>query len=335
MLTRGGTGAKLAGPTVPMITLKRNMVDVEKLNSLLEDAVKQAFSAPSRIAADYCPHDEGELDFYFLSLQGPRAANEDEYCVVEHVNEYFDLPEGTPNYSFFGVYDGHSGKFGSIYTRSQLISQIFRHPDFHSDPDKAFNDAFLLTDKLINDIEERENFDCGTTAISCCIRDHKDLLISNVGDCEGFTCRAGEPVRMAVAHRPSDEAEKARIKALGGAVVWFGTWRVNGMLAVSRSLGDHSVKNLVIAQPDTSRLEVTAEDEFLVCASDGIWDVLDFPGAIEIVYKTLREGKGRRACCKEICEEALRRGTKDNVTVVVVFFQKEVAGLPFAEQVKC
>mmetsp|Transcript_22661 Transcript_22661/g.89655 ORF Transcript_22661/g.89655 Transcript_22661/m.89655 type:complete len:1045 (+) Transcript_22661:264-3398(+) len=335
MLTRGGTGAKMSGPVVPMITLKRNMVDVEKLNSILKEAISESFGSPTLPASNKCPHDDGELDFYFLSLQGPRAANEDEYCVVEHVNEYFDLPEGTPNYSFFGVYDGHSGKFGSVYTRSQLISQIFRHPDFHTEPDKAFVDAFTLTDKLINDIEERENFDCGTTAISCCIRDHKEMLISNVGDCEGFTCRAGQPVRMAVAHRPSDEDEKARIKALGGAVVWFGTWRVNGMLAVSRSLGDNSVKNLVIATPDTSRLEVTDEDEFLVCASDGIWDVLDFPGAIEIVYNTLREGKGRKACCNEICQEALRRGTKDNVTVVVIFFQKEVGGISFEDQVKC
>lgn len=31
--------------------------------------------------------------------------------------------------------------------------------------------------------------------------------------------------------------EKQRIEALGGCVIWFGTWRVNGSLSVSRAIG--------------------------------------------------------------------------------------------------
>jgi len=39
-------------------------------------------------------------------------------------------------------------------------------------------------------------------------------------------------------HKPEREDEKKRIEEMGGCVVWFGAWRVNGSLAVSRAIGD-------------------------------------------------------------------------------------------------
>jgi len=42
------------------------------------------------------------------------------------------------------------------------------------------------------------------------------------------------------AHKPERKDEKERIEALGGRVIWFGAWRVNGNLAVSRAIGEFS-----------------------------------------------------------------------------------------------
>ena len=51
-----------------------------------------------------------------------------------------------------------------------------------------------------------------------------------------------------------------------------GAWRVHGVLSVSRSIGDAHLKNWVLAEPDTKILHLTSDMEYLVLASDGLWE---------------------------------------------------------------
>lgn len=51
-----------------------------------------------------------------------------------------------------------------------------------------------------------------------------------------------------------------------------GVWRVHGILSVSRSIGDAHLKDWVVAEPDTKILQLTSDMEFLVLASDGLWE---------------------------------------------------------------
>lgn len=74
------------------------------------------------------------------------------------------------------------------------------------------------------------------------------------------------------------EAKQSNVSApllllQGGVVVWAGTWRVGGVLAVSRAFGDKPLKRYVIATPDVRDEKIAPEDEFLILASDGLWDV--------------------------------------------------------------
>jgi hypothetical protein len=67
---------------------------------------------------------------------------------------------------------------------------------------------------------------------------------------------------------------QARIKAAGGRVVFSsGSHRVMGMLAMSRAIGDHFLRPYVIAEPEVACMERTLQDEVLVLATDGLWDV--------------------------------------------------------------
>ena len=61
---------------------------------------------------------------------------------------------------------------------------------------------------------------------------------------------------------------------LKGGYVEFrrGGWRVHGILSVSRSIGDAHLKDWVLAEPDTKVLKLTPDMEFLVLASDGLWE---------------------------------------------------------------
>lgn len=51
-----------------------------------------------------------------------------------------------------------------------------------------------------------------------------------------------------------------------------GVWRIQGSLAVSRGLGDQHLKNWVVAEPETKVIRIQPECEFLILASDGLWD---------------------------------------------------------------
>ncbi|KAA8544621.1 hypothetical protein F0562_022633 [Nyssa sinensis] len=51
-----------------------------------------------------------------------------------------------------------------------------------------------------------------------------------------------------------------------------GVWRVNGSLAISRAIGDLHLKEWLISEPEIKKLPLTSDYEFLITASDGLWD---------------------------------------------------------------
>ncbi len=62
-----------------------------------------------------------------------------------------------------------------------------------------------------------------------------------------FLCCAA--MALSEDHKPNRTDERSRIEAAGGVVVWAGTWRVGGVLAVSRAFGDRLLKRCARAQP--------------------------------------------------------------------------------------
>lgn len=97
------------------------------------------------------------------------------------------------------------------------------------------------------------------------------LYCANAGDARGVLCRAGRGIRLTYDHKGSDKQEAKRIMDAGGFVM---SGRVNGVLAVTRSLGDSSMKEYVVGAPYTTETELCEEDEFLILACDGVCEVL-------------------------------------------------------------
>lgn len=87
-------------------------------------------------------------------------------------------------------------------------------------------------------------------------------------------CVVVTAVAMSIDHKPNTREERTRIEDAGGVVVWAGTWRVGGVLAVSRAFGDRPLKRYVIPTPDIREEVLTGADECLILASDGLWDVI-------------------------------------------------------------
>eukprot|EP01096_Ripella_sp_DP13-Kostka_P012974 TRINITY_DN552_c6_g1_i2.p1 TRINITY_DN552_c6_g1~~TRINITY_DN552_c6_g1_i2.p1 ORF type:complete len:865 (-),score=425.80 TRINITY_DN552_c6_g1_i2:154-2748(-) len=316
---------KKAPPVIVMKSVTNDMVDMQQLQKLVEETVNNHYASLRDALAKASTVRDPQLDVYFLSVIGPRQANEDEICIVRHVNEWFNLPDGktSSKYSFFAVYDGHNGHHAAKFSRRYLHRNVLVHDGFDSDLKQAIEDSFHKTDELVNHIQESaKHQSCGTTALTMWVRDNKELIVGNAGDCQGFIKRADQVVQLAPIHSPSGESERARIKASGGAVVCFGTWRVNGVLAVSRSIGDFTLKNLVIATPDVLRYDLNDEDEWAILASDGLWDVTKPHELPDLVNEGLAKG-GREYVCKHLCDTALLRNSKDNVSVVVIFFRPD------------
>jgi protein phosphatase PTC1 len=160
------------------------------------------------------------------------------------------------------------------------------------------------------------------------------LYTANAGDARGVLCRAGRAVRLTYDHKGSDKQEAKRITDAGGFVM---SGRVNGVLAVTRSLGDSSMKEYVVGSPYTTETELGSEDEFLILACDGVsslvgclcfevfivcvilqlWDITGDQGAIDLI----RHISDAQAAAETLVKHALERQTNDNVTVLVVRFK--------------
>ena len=106
------------------------------------------------------------------------------------------------------------------------------------------------------------------------------LYTANVGDARIVLCRNGKALRLSYDHKGSDENEGKRISNAGGLIL---NNRVNGVLAVTRALGDAYMKDLVTGHPYTTETVIQPDiDEFLILACDGV-SSLSFPDRLNTV----------------------------------------------------
>lgn len=147
------------------------------------------------------------------------------------------------------------------------------------------------------------------------------LYCANAGDARGVLCRTGMAVRLTYDHKGSDKQEAKRITDAGGFVM---SGRVNGVLAVTRSLGDSSMKEFVVGAPYTTETELCDDDEFLILACDGLWDVISDQGAVDLI----RDIEDAQAASQKLLKYALSHHTTDNVTVIVVRLKKQGVSAP-------
>jgi len=126
----------------------------------------------------------------------------------------------------------------------------------------------------------------GCTAV-CVLLTDDEIVCANAGDSRAILCRDGEPVALSHDHKPNDSVERERIEAAGGRIEEIPVgmrvhYRVNGNLNLSRSIGDLEYKKspelgherqMICSTPDIVKVPRRKEDNFVVLACDGVWDV--------------------------------------------------------------
>jgi serine/threonine protein phosphatase PrpC len=136
------------------------------------------------------------------------------------------------------------------------------------------------------------------------------MWTANVGDSRVVLIRRNTARRMTYDHKASDPDERRMVIARGGHVV---NDRVNGVLMLARAIGDGNLGNAVSCDPHIERVD-RKDGSFLLIACDGVWDVMEDQEAADILIAASTPLKAAR----KIRDEALRRGSTDNVSVMVV-----------------
>ncbi|CAE5957771.1 unnamed protein product [Arabidopsis arenosa] len=263
---------------------------------------------------------------------------------------------------FFGVYDGHRGAQVADYCharihfalveriKEELCKRNTGEYSRHVQWEKIFVDCYLKVDdevkgRISRPVSGSGSSDrmvlqavspetVGSTALVALVCS-SHIIVSNCGDSRAVLLRGKDSMPLSVDHKPDREDEYARIDKAGGNVIQWQGARVSGVLAMSRSIGDEYLEPYVIPDPEVTFMPRAREDECLILASDGLWDVMSNQEACELARKRIlmwhkknrslplaERGVGEDHACQAaaayLLKLALRKGSKDNVSIIVV-----------------
>jgi len=202
------------------------------------------------------------------------------------------------------VYDGHGGTTVSSVLKQVLykfIEKNLKNIDLQNEDlvKQKIIDCFSLVNKCL---QEQNVTDGSTATILIYFEKTNQVYLINLGDSRTVLWD-GEQIISTVDHKPNLPEERARIEKEGGFVIYN---RLNGIIAVSRSFGDFSIKQ-ISTFPDIKIINLTKNYYKFILASDGLWDVL--PTSI-ITRTDLTK-------YSTLLDEALQLGSQDNITVII------------------
>ncbi|KAL6069744.1 mgpp2cl-1, protein phosphatase 2C-like protein 1 [Balamuthia mandrillaris] len=231
---------------------------------------------------------------------------------MEDAHVVLDGFAGDESQGYFAIYDGHGGRQAVEFVAKSFHINLEEALKEHTDNvEEAWKATYKKTDEQI---KENNIMYAGTTTVTALVRkkgEERWLYVANAGDARAVLCRAGTGTVLTYEHKASDESEASRVLAAGGFITQN---RVNGILAVTRSLGDCAMKAYVLGDPYTSELKLEPTDTHLILACDGLWDVCNEQEAVELV----KEEETPDAAAKKLLIHALKNGSTDNISVMVI-----------------
>ncbi|XP_076903816.1 protein phosphatase 2C 37-like [Bidens hawaiensis] len=259
---------------------------------------------------------------------------------------------------FYGVYDGHGCSHVAMKCKDRMHEIVKEEVKKSIEWKETMLKSFTRMDK---DVTEWSSYDSslncrcelqtpqcdavGSTAVVAVVTPDK-IVVSNCGDSRAVLCRNGVAIPLSTDHKPDRPDELERIEQAGGRVIYWDGARVLGVLAMSRAIGDSYLKPYVIPEPEVTITERTTEDECLIIASDGLWDVVSNDVACSVasmclsahkvpspprspgsVLNVARGESSDKACSDAsilLTKLALARHSSDNVSVLVVDLRKNL-----------
>jgi protein phosphatase 1L len=257
------------------------------------------------------------ITYGVIEKVGCRSLMEDAHAIYEDADRKFFAAE---------IYDGHGGREAAEIT-SRMLTPYFMNAwvkEFEKPLKDRRGECELMREAYLSvdaHLVER-GIKSGTTAAGLYLIGDR-FLAANAGDTRVIIGTRKGFSFLTKDHKPDLPEERARIESLGGRVLSYGAPRVEGILAMSRALGDTGLKPYVSSEPRIVEGYPGKENDYAVLACDGVWDVL----APDDVIKTVRTVADPWRASEEISRQALDRGSTDNITVIILDLREYVKGL--------
>ncbi|GAV61274.1 PP2C domain-containing protein [Cephalotus follicularis] len=235
---------------------------------------------------------------------------------------------------FFAVYDGHGGDQVSNHCANGLHEILAEEwgreviaDGWNEKWELALRRAFEREDDILKD-KNLAPYSVGSTAVVV-ILSPCQIIAANCGDSRAVLCRGKQAFPLTFDQKLERKDELARIITGGGKIVNWGCMRVEGILCMTRAIGDHDWKEWVISEPEVTFTTRSEEDECLILASDGLWDVMSNDDIVKYAHNELR--RHRRLAktghisahpawhvSRQLLRKAFEAGSSDNIAVIVV-----------------
>ncbi|XP_010524855.1 PREDICTED: probable protein phosphatase 2C 73 isoform X2 [Tarenaya hassleriana] len=289
-----------------------------------------------------------------FSKRGEKGVNQD--CAI--VWEKFGCQE---DIIFCGIFDGHGpwGHFVAKHVRNSLPSSLLcnwqetlAHIELNTEtglesdkklqPFNIWKRSYLKTcsevDQELENQRKIDTFYSGTTGLTI-VRQGEDIYVANVGDSRAVLATVSAEgslvsVQLTIDFKPDLPQEEERIVRSNGRVfcledepgvqrVWLPDEESPG-LAMSRAFGDYCIKEYgLVSVPEVTQRRITTRDQFVILATDGVWDVISNQEAVEIVSSVSERPKAAR----RLVEKAVKAWKKkrpgfamDDISAICLFF---------------
>ena len=257
------------------------------------------------------------MKIHSISLKGIREKNED-VIVVKRSRKTGEI--------LAGCFDGHGGSFVSEYLGDHLFKTVSGVYD-----DRRLGETIEKMHNSMAYAHPNETLECGSTLLLC--RFHPSMRFIqtvNLGDSRAVFCDTKGRVRQLTHdHSPDTLDERFRITAEGQEVVWDEedeVYRVNGY-SLSRAFGDAGVPGISHTPVITTYRLTSGATKYVIMGCDGLWDVFSVEEACKFLdhvvttrrnpLKDIDSGRASTNVAYCLAREALRRGSTDNVSVIV------------------
>ncbi|XP_075513579.1 putative protein phosphatase 2C 38 isoform X2 [Primulina tabacum] len=288
------------------------------------------------------------------------------------------LSESAPHGTFVGIYDGHAGPEASRFISDRLFENMKKlAADKQEMSADVIKNAYLATEEeFLSLVKKQWEFKPQIASVgSCCLVGiicRGLLYVANAGDSRVVLGRLEKveneikAVQLSTEHNASFESVREELHALHPndpqiVVLKHRVWRVKGLIQVSRSIGDAYLKKqefnrvpllpkfrlpepfekpILLAEPSILVQKLYPEDQFLIFASDGLWEHLSNQEAVDLVNSSPRNGIARKLVKAALQETAkkremrysdlkkidrgVRRHFHDDITVIVLFLDSHL-----------
>ncbi len=240
------------------------------------------------------------------------------------------IAKGKP-VDFVGIFDGHgrNGENVSRVVAKYLCEQVLKEYEQEENFEKCIEATCFNLDNAIKHAPEMKDKDDGFVygGSTCCCLWIKEstIYVCNVGDsrCVLSYGENHNAIQVSADQKPTTRKEVLRIRQAGGTVE---NRRVNGGLGVARSFGDFKYKDnpklrpweqLVIVMPDIYTVVLDPRINFLLLASDGVWDKMTSQEAVANFVLASEAGLPCNAACAKVVSQCISP-TSDNTTLVAI-----------------